>query len=121
MSAHIFPWYIRLWRKLTPWIKRKPVIGHGRFGTCGIQIPIYKDEKPDRNSMLCPKCYSFEIYKNGFWVCENCGFKVDFQHFKKESEMKGKNKGACGGKPRRDGSGGGKGNRGTGKQPKKGK
>jgi len=29
--------------------------------------------------------------------------------------------GACGGTPRRDGSGGGRGNRGTSRQPKKGK
>lgn len=35
---------------------------------------------------------------------------------------RGKNQGACGGRPRRDGSGGGgKGNRGTRRQPKKGK
>ena len=30
-------------------------------------------------------------------------------------------RGACGGTPRRDGSGGGNGNRGTSRQPKKGK
>jgi len=30
-----------------------------------------------------------------------------------------KRKGSCGGKPRKDGSGGGKGNRGTSRQPKK--
>jgi len=32
---------------------------------------------------------------------------------------RGTKKGACGGTPRRDGSGGGRGNRGTKKQPKK--
>ena len=32
---------------------------------------------------------------------------------------KGKNQGSCGGTPRRDGSGGGKGNKGTGRQPPK--
>jgi hypothetical protein len=32
---------------------------------------------------------------------------------------KGKNKGSCGGTPRRDGSGGGKGNKGTKRQPSK--
>jgi len=31
----------------------------------------------------------------------------------------GRKQGACGGTPRRDGSGGGSGNRGTGRQPKK--
>jgi len=31
----------------------------------------------------------------------------------------GKNKGACGGTPKQDGSGKGKGNKGTGRQPKK--
>jgi hypothetical protein len=33
--------------------------------------------------------------------------------------MKGLKKGVCGGTPRNDGSGGGKGNKGTKKQPKK--
>jgi len=37
---------------------------------------------------------------------------------KKEAIMpKGKNQGTCGGKPRQDGSGGGKGNKGTNNQP----
>ena len=31
----------------------------------------------------------------------------------------GRKKGSCGGTPKRDGSGGGKGNRGTSRQPKK--
>jgi len=65
---------------------------------------------------LKAKIYNLYYYAVYIYIENNI---ADIKKIQEDNMPRGKNRGACGGTPRKDGSGGGKGNRGTSRQPKK--
>ena len=87
-----------------------------------------------RGTVISVKAQEWLLAKSIPWNIEwrkvegidNTKFNLTFGYMKPEKQIKkecnmpkGKNRGACGAKPRMDGSGKGKGNKGTKRQPKK--